>query len=283
MDEFNREPDNNDGNYNNNNKIKDKLKKVVKTVTDKDGFYVILFICVCIVATTAAWVSKTNYDKANSIDDRYGLNLTGSYVDDIEDEEESQNVALIENNKDLVTKDTEDKGAVTPEEQKTTVTVTREIVEATTKDEEEIRTEDEETVTTMAQPILGTISMDYAVNTLVYSNTLEQWTTHNGIDIKANEGTAVKAVLDGTVSKIEKDTELGIVITLDHGNGLETKYGCLSTDSMVKVGQKVKKGDAISGVGKPSGIELADGPHLHFEVLKDGVNVDPKDYLPKFK
>lgn len=280
MDEFNREPNNNNGNNKKNNPIISKISKGMKKITEKDGFYVILFICICIVTTTAVWVSKTNFDKANSLDNNDYLDFAEGYYDDIEDMlgDESQDVSIIEidelteeTNKDL-TKSTEDKGAETPEEQKTTVTQTS-----------NNNTKEEEVVTVMSQPTLGSISMDYAEDNLVYSKTLEQWTTHSGLDIRASEGTVVKAVLDGTVTQIEKDTELGIVITIDHGNGLETKYGCLSTDEMVTLGKEVKKGDAISGVGKAVGIELADGPHLHFEVIKDGENVNPKNYLPKFK
>ncbi len=270
MDEFNREPE---SNHKNKNPIISKISRGMKVITDKDGFYVILFICICIVATTAVWVSKNNFNKTNNLENIDYLEFAEGYFDDIENskEEQSKDVTLIEIDKNSATKDTKDKGAVTPEEQKTKVTST-----STTSSKEQA-------VTVMAQPTLGSISMDYADNKLVYSKTLEQWTTHNGIDIKANEGTAVKAALDGTVSQIEKEGELGIVITLEHENGLKTKYGCLSTDEMVKIGQKVKKGDAISGIGKGIGIELADEPHLHFEVIKDGKNVNPKNYLPKFK
>lgn len=281
MDEFNKEPENNESNNKIKNPIINKVTRRTKSITDKDGFFVILFICICIVTTTAVWVSKNNFDKANSLQDTDYLKLAEGYYDDIEnlEEDQSKDVTLIEideipaeeTNKDL-TQDTEDKGAVTPEEQKTKVTSTQ-----------SPSTKEEPAVVAMAQPTVGNLLMDYAESTLVYSKTLDQWTTHYGIDIKANEGTAVKVVLDGTIKSVERDTDYGILITVDHGNGLETRYGCLSTDAMVKVGQEVKKGDAISGIGKGAGLELADGPHLHFEVIKDGKNVNPKNYLPKFK
>lgn len=278
MDEFNKEPNNNEGNNKNKNPIISKISKGMKVITDKDGFYVILFICICIVTTTAVWVSKTNYDKANTPDNIEYLDFAEGYFEDIEDleEDQSKDVSLIEIDEDSVTQETKDNGAETSEEQKTKVTSTTDVAATSTKGEEPA-------VTVMAQPTLGSISMDYAEDNLIYSKTLEQWTTHNGIDIKATEGTVVKAALDGTITQIEKESELGITITINHGNGLKTKYGCLSTDEMVEVGQEVKKGDAISGIGKSAGIELLEGPHLHFEVIKDGKNVNPKNYLPKFK
>nr|WP_252187625.1 M23 family metallopeptidase [Anaeromonas gelatinilytica] len=124
--------------------------------------------------------------------------------------------------------------------------------------------------------------MGYAEDNLVYSETLEQWTTHNGLDIKAEKGSAVRAVLSGTVKKIETNDELGTVVTIDHGNNLVTKYGCLSEEKMVEEGQKVEKGDTIGTIGEAGGYELAQGPHLHFEVLENGKNIDPSDYLPDF-
>lgn len=277
MDEFNKKP--NDSEIDNDKKDKtnlilNRIGKATKTITDKDGFYIILFLCICIVTTTAVWVSKSNYDKANKLDNEDYIEFAKGYFDDIDDlEEEDKNVTLIEKKEAPLTQDTKDKEAATSEEQMIKVTSTLE--NATQKQEL--------AAVAMVQPVLGNIGMDYADNRLVYSKTLEQWTTHNGIDIKGSEGTAVKAVLDGTIIEVEKDTELGIVITIDHGNGLQTKYGCLSTADMVTVGKEVKKGDAISGIGKGVGIELADGPHLHFEVIKDGKNVNPKQFLPKLK
>nr|WP_252187779.1 M23 family metallopeptidase [Anaeromonas frigoriresistens] len=125
--------------------------------------------------------------------------------------------------------------------------------------------------------------MGFAEDKLVYSETLEQWTTHNGLDIQAAEGSAVRAVLSGVVKEVVTTDELGIVVTIDHSDGLQTKYGCLSTDEMVEAGQQIEKGDPIGAVGKSVGYELAQGPHLHFEVLEAGKNIDPKNYLPDFE
>ena len=62
-----------------------------------------------------------------------------------------------------------------------------------------------------------------------------------------------------------------------------SKYANLSTKAMVKVGQSIKKGDPISGIGNPTGLEMNEVPHLHFEVLSNGKNVDPKEYLTEHK
>ena len=261
MDELNGGP-----NQNNDKKpLWSKASKGFKKIVDKDGFYIILFICICIVATTAVWVSKSNIDKSKE----YGLNEYPDTAQDFEYIEEATideepGVELIEIDEDFKLKETNDNGAAASEEQKT------KSIPASTS-------------AAMMLPLMGNISLDYAEDKLVYSKTLEQWTTHNGIDIKAKEGSVVKAALDGVVSQIKKDETLGIVITLDHANGLQTKYANLSTDEMVKIGKEVKKGDAISGVGEGTGFEMVEGPHLHFEILQDGKNIDPKSFLPKFK
>ncbi len=140
---------------------------------------------------------------------------------------------------------------------------------------------EEPNMQTMISPVFGTISMDYSNEKLLYSKTLELWSTHFGLDIKSDEGTAVRAAMDGVISEVADDPQWGLSITINHGSGVKTKYSNLSTLDMVKVGQKIVKGDVISGVGKTALCEIADDPHIHFEVLKDGKNLDPKAYLPK--
>ena len=136
-------------------------------------------------------------------------------------------------------------------------------------------------VETMIAPVFGTICLDFSDTQLVYSKTLDMWTTHDGIDIKAEEGSQVRAVMDGVISEITNDPQWGMTIAIDHGGGVTTIYSNLSTLDMVTLGQEVKKGDVISGVGRTAIIEIAEEPHLHFEIMKDGKNLDPKIYLPK--
>lgn len=135
---------------------------------------------------------------------------------------------------------------------------------------------------TMAMPTIGKVITVFAMDTLVYSKTLEQWNAHNGIDIAADLGTPVKAAMEGTVAEVRNnDPRLGVVVILDHGNGIQTLYGNLQSDKLVKKGDKVEKGQVIGAVGKTAPFEIEDPPHLHFEVIKDGKNIDPEQHLPK--
>lgn len=135
---------------------------------------------------------------------------------------------------------------------------------------------------TMAMPVTGRIIADYAVDKLIFSKTLEQWNSHYGIDIAADEGSPVKAAMEGTVAEVRiGDPRLGVVVVIDHGGDVRTIYGNLSSGQLVQKGKHVKKGQIIGAVGKTAPYEIEDPPHLHFEVLKGGENIDPQQYLPK--
>lgn len=136
-------------------------------------------------------------------------------------------------------------------------------------------------VETMLAPVFGSICLDFSDSELLYSKTLDMWTTHEGLDIKAEEGSQVRAVMDGKISEVTNDPQWGMTIAIDHGGGITTIYSNLSTLDMVTLGQEVKKGDVISGIGRTAIIEIAEESHLHFEIMKDGKNLDPKIYLPK--
>lgn len=116
-------------------------------------------------------------------------------------------------------------------------------------------------------PVSGDIILDYAKDKLVYSETLQEWITHEGVDIKAEVATPVKASEDGVVESIKMDPRYGNTIIISHENGYKTVYSNLSTLDMVYVGKNIKMGDIISGVGEGFGFESKEGSHVHFEVL----------------
>ena len=94
---------------------------------------------------------------------------------------------------------------------------------------------------------------------------------HPGLDISADRGTAVYATADGTITLAEKADAYGNLIVVDHGYGLETRYGHLQAFK-VTVGQAVKRGDLIGLVGSTG---RATGPHLHYEVRVNGRILNP--------
>ena len=125
-----------------------------------------------------------------------------------------------------------------------------------------------------------TISMDYTIDgDFVYSSTMEEWTSHRGIDFIAKGSKDVKAVADGKVESVTVDDEYGTKIVIDHGNGLKSIYSSLAENTAVKKGDSVKKGTKIGEASDSFYLEWKEGPHVHFEMTKDGKNVSPREYL----
>ena len=125
------------------------------------------------------------------------------------------------------------------------------------------------------KPVEGEMVREYAKDSLIYSETLQEWTTHTGIDIKADKTTVVKASEAGTIKSIKNDPRYGLTIVIEHDDQYQTIYSNLLTSEFVVEGEKVEKGQAIGTVGNTAVFEIADEPHLHFEIWKDSLPVDP--------
>lgn len=130
-----------------------------------------------------------------------------------------------------------------------------------------------------AKPVEGDIVREFAKDNLIYSETLKEWTTHQGIDIKADKTTVVKAAEAGRVKSIKNDPRYGLTIVVDHGDGFQTVYSNLLTSEFVVEGEEVEKGQSLGTVGNTAVFEIADEPHLHFEILKDSIPQDPSIYM----
>ena len=125
----------------------------------------------------------------------------------------------------------------------------------------------------------GKVSQAFSGNTLVYNPTLGDWRTHNGLDIQAAEGDAVKTAASGMVVSIKSDELMGTTVVIEHAGGYTTQYSCLQAEPPVTEGQQVAAGDIIGLVGSTAAAESSMGPHLHFSVAKDGVIIDPSEYI----
>ena len=102
---------------------------------------------------------------------------------------------------------------------------------------------------------------------------------HKGVDLASNKGNIIKVMADGKVTRSEWVTGYGNFIEIDHENGFKTKYAHLNKSYVTK-GQFVAKGDKIAEVGSTG---RSTGPHLHYEVLYNGVNVDPMAFITALK
>jgi len=98
---------------------------------------------------------------------------------------------------------------------------------------------------------------------------------HEGWDIAAREGSPVRAAADGIVVVAGKDYGYGNMVEIEHGYGLVTRYGH-NSKFLIRAGDRVKRGQIIARVGNTG---RSTGPHLHYEVILNGIPVSPKNYI----
>jgi len=235
---------------------KNKLSKFF----NNKGFYVILAVCIIIVAATAIFVTTQNMNSPDTgINDKI---IPGEANADREENSKAVTGTVGKTGEAAIqttaTANTPAKAAVT--KPKTTTAVIK-----------------------FNRPVDGAIAKDFTrdIKTFSESKTLGDIRAHNGLDFKVDKLTKVRAVADGTVCLVENNAN-GITIEISHGNnGLITKYAGLSKQGLedISFGLKVKANEIIGLVGDPIQSECEDGAHLHFEVLKNGKSVDPTLYL----
>ncbi len=128
-------------------------------------------------------------------------------------------------------------------------------------------------------PTIGNVSKTYSIDALVYSNTMEDYRTHNGIDICAALGDAVMAAADGVVSEVYEHPMMGNTIVISHAGDMKSIYQNLADEMLVSIGASVKEGEVIGAVGESALVEIAEEPHLHFEIMLSGERVDPLEFI----
>ena len=140
-------------------------------------------------------------------------------------------------------------------------------------------TEPAELLPQVVSPLDGNTVTVFSMTELLYDTTMADWRTHDGIDVQAEEGAAVKTAAGGTVQSVTDDELMGTTVVIDHEGGYSTRYSSLQKDVPVTAGQQVVAGEVIGRVGTTSAAESQMGPHLHFSVSRDGAVIDPRDYV----
>jgi len=121
-------------------------------------------------------------------------------------------------------------------------------------------------------PVQGWVTSGFGYRTSPFTGLTQM---HEGLDISNRVGTPVIAAANGIISDIGNDTAHGKVVVIFHGFGMTSRYSHLSK-VLVKVGQRVKRGDKIAEVGMTG---KTTGPHLHYEVKMNGISVNPARYI----
>ena len=235
-----------------------------------------------------------NYEKTQGASSQIGKsieetenNLNFENIQNIEKTEITTSLSDIEEEKNEEETNTEKVDVPVEKTKKNKTTETSTSVKKEENKKEENKKEENKTVETNLSeekikfiiPIKGEIIREFAKDSLVFSKTLEEWITHNGVDIKADETNVVKAAESGTVSAIKNDPRYGLTVIINHDNGYQTIYSNLLTAEFVVKGEKVEKGQSIATVGKTAAFESLDESHLHFELLKDNEYQDPTIYI----
>lgn len=123
------------------------------------------------------------------------------------------------------------------------------------------------------QPVSGRVLNAYSGDELVYSSTLGDWRTHNGVDYAADKGAEVTAPAAGKVVETGTDDKWGPVVAIEDASGRVWRV-CGTTDARVKKGDTVSAGQTIGKVGSVS-CECAEESHIHLEVMEGEKYLDP--------
>ena len=232
------------------------------------GFYIVLFLCVAVIGLSAWSMLSGGGEKTNSAE----LSMAVSDMDET-----------------LVTAEApmfSPAPVSVPAPAATPAAVT--IPEAPVPEAAEetaARPEPPVTMTVELQeyyiwPVAGTVENPYSMDALTYNRTMQDWRTHDGIDIAAELGAQVKACANGRVAEIREDDLYGTTVILSHRDGLVSVYANLAATPAVAVGDNVGVGQVIGAVGDTALCEAGEVCHLHFAMSLDGESVDPGDYLP---
>lgn len=234
------------------NKTKVQFIKFFKGIRSKNTNFFIIALCICLISTAVIW--KYTSDRNNDSDT----------AKDNEKNPNSLNATTEDPYKDYVEKTIEDYQKALEEKNK--------------QDESKANdTTQKSKLDSFGKPIVGKISREFNIKELIYFEAIEEWRTHQGIDIQADGDLNVCSSYDGTIEKVNKDSTMGVEIVVNHGDDILTVYSCLSS-SAVNIGDKVKKGQKIGTLGVVENIEMSDVPHLHYEIIVKGKNYDPSSY-----
>lgn len=232
-----------------NNRFKNakmKMQNFFIRLKHKDTSFFIIALCIVLLATAIVWRYTSNPGPE-------GNNLAENNTDD-------ENIgANVDPDQEYIEGIIED-------------------YENAQKDEDDEKQPNNVDLKSMSSPLEGEIIREFTMDDLVYYEAIGEWRVHKGVDIKPKDTLLIESAFGGVVESVKTSELTGTEIVLDHGNNIKTLYSNLVSAS-VKVGQQVQQGQEIGNVGKTASIEASDGAHLHFELIVDGKNVNPLDYI----
>ena len=258
-------------------------KNKVKDFFRREGFYVVLFVCLCLVATVAAFTVRKNSisKEQNKVNNELSLNEAEDNISSKTDSNfNKQNAERVENNDELANVDDE----VANNENQGTEVAENQTTEVTEEETADVSA-GTDTEVVLSLPIDGNIAISREFGKMIRTYSDEnrsEDTSRRGIDINASVGTVVKAAAEGKVEEVSSNTTDGTYVVIAHANGLKTKYTNLSEEVKVAVEDVVNAGTEIGTVGNTSGIFTSKvcGDVLNVQVQDaNGNDVNPSSYF----
>ena len=222
-----------------------------KKLLEKDGFYLALFVCICLVAIGGVWFTKNNVDELTSND--LFVNKT------------NDNSKIEEDEVHLIEKETEKEDSIP----------------TSTESNENLQKakEKQENKSSKLSFLGNEVVREYSEKEPSYSKTLDLWEIHKGLDIRAEKGYEIKSLLNGKVVNVFKDDKHGMSVRVQSDNNVVVVYSNLDEKISVEKGQEVTEGQILGTVGNTTSVESEDGTHVHIEAFKGEESIDPMTFI----
>ena len=217
------------------------------------GFYIVLFLAIAVIGASGYFIFVPVSNNRNA-------------------QPSSGNQAVLSEQPEHLTPDPvtkEDASVSRPAAERQTVAVSG-TVEVAAKPAEEPAD------TTVVLPLRGETVMPFSMDELVYSETMGDWRTHNGVDISCAPGDTVRAVADGTVEDVFEDSLLGTVMIISHADGVTSMYCGLAAEPAAAAGDAVEAGQAIGTAGNTNKTESQLACHIHLAMRQNDGYIDPQ-------
>lgn len=227
-------------------RAKTKMKEFFIRLKHKDTSFLIIALCIVLLATAVVWRYTTRPENGGT---------------------------------DLAENETPNNGTEVHEDpyEDYVQGIIDEYENAQGDDEDETENEQLD-LKSMKVPLSGELIREFTMDDLVYYEVIGEWRVHAGIDIKPKDTLLIESALKGKVEAVNNSEITATEIIIDHGNNVKTLYSNL-VSANVKAGDAIEKGQVIGNLGKTVSIESLDGAHLHFELIVDGKQVNPLDYI----
>lgn len=237
-------------------------KTIIERISSGKGFYITAALSFAVIVAAIAFVYNSSMNMLHELDVPTTLRQVEKNQTSVSDPRNNQNDNDITEPSESATS-LPSTTVPTSAPQTTTVSTTQEsTVEAFSND-------------SFMLPLAGDIDRKFSSGP-VYDETMEDWRTHKGVDFLANRGDSVLSIGNGKVSKVIFDPTFGYTIEVDYGDFIGRYCGIDQSAAAVGIDDSVTKGSVIGKLGDIP-CESKQESHLHFEIVKNGVTVDPME------